>query len=92
LGKEKQKVNTYSMSCCPPTIITFYNVPSTTVDYSQALRDLHGRVPKVEVSYWDEDNDEYYLSTANRVSLHGSPVSSIIVDHGGSGTGILRIT
>jgi hypothetical protein len=80
------------MSCCTPTIFPFYNVATSTIDYSPLLREKYGRVPQVQVSYYDEEADEYYVSNnSTRVSLSGNPVNSIAVDHGGAASGIVRI-
>lgn len=79
------------MTCCTPTIFPFYNIANSTIDYSAVLRNKYGRVPQVEVLYWDEDAQEYTLSNNPGVSLSGNPVNSIEVNHGGLQTGIIRV-
>lgn len=80
------------MSCCAPTIVPFYNVASSRVNYTDTLRNTYGNVPKVEVSYFDEDNNEFYISNnQTRVSLSGNPVNMININHGGPASGVIRI-
>jgi hypothetical protein len=56
------------------------------------MRQRHGSVPKVEVHYFDEENNNFYLSTnQSTVTLLGNPVSSIHVDNGGPSSGIIKI-
>lgn len=79
------------MSCCPSNIVTFSNQEQTVINYSEALRNQFGRVPKVQVSYFDPVSSDYYISNnQTAVALIGNPVSQIRVDHGGLSSGIIK--
>lgn len=80
------------MSCCPPTIIPFSNVPFSEFGYSELMRTQHGSVPKVEVLYFDTETNEFYLSTSqSTVTLSGNPVNNVYVDHGGPNSGVIKL-
>lgn len=75
------------MNCCPPTIVSFGNVSSTTINYSPSLAALYGVDPNVQVYY--KDGTEYVLSDdQNEVKFNGV---DIVVDHGGIAVGFLKI-
>lgn len=80
------------MSCCTPTIFPFANVVSSTIDYNAGLRAKYGRVPQVQVLYYDSEAGELLVSNnTTRIALTGNPVNSIAIDHGGMQSGIIRI-
>lgn len=80
------------MSCCLPYIQAFSNKEISIINYPQSLRDVYGRVPQVQVLYWDVYANEYYVShTSTRVALTGNPVDTITINHGGLATGIIKI-
>lgn len=79
------------MSCCPSNIVTFFNQEQTEITYSEANRLQFGRVPKVQVSYYDPISNDYYISNnQTSVALIGNPVSQIRVNHGGVSTGLVK--
>jgi hypothetical protein len=77
------------MSCCPQNIIPFNGVSSSTIVYTQAMRNQWGRVPRIEIIY--ADNGEYYVANQLGVRMYGSPVNQIVIDHGGPQTGIIKL-
>lgn len=78
------------MSCCTPTIIPFFNTPSSTIGYGPSLQSQYGLAPNVTVSYWD---GAQYVAAGimTQIKFDGYPVTSITVDHGGISTGLLKI-
>lgn len=75
------------MSCCTPTIQPFFNASSTTISYSPFMVEQYGSQPDVQVFY--KEGTEYVLSNdMNAVVFNGS---TIVVDHGGPNTGIIKI-
>lgn len=78
------------MSCCSPTIISFFNTSSTTIAYGPGLQLQYGQVPNVTVSYWDGTK---YVSAGimTQIKFVGFPLIQITVDHGGPATGLLKI-
>lgn len=80
------------MPCCNPSVTTFFNVPSTTIGYGPSMQSQYGAAPKVTVLYWDEANEQYVAAGVfTSISFVGYPVNQIVVDHGGPGTGIIKI-
>lgn len=78
------------MSCCNPTITTFFNVPSTTIGYGPSMQAAYGDAPKVTVVYWD--GTQYVAAGIfTSVSFVGFPVTSIVIDHGGAATGLIKL-
>lgn len=75
------------MSCCPYFITPFNNASVTTIDYGPLIQAEYGRRPTVVVYY--RDNGELVLSDEmNRVEV---TEDSIIVDHGGPASGIVKV-
>ena len=77
------------MSCCTPTIKSFFNALITTIPYTATMQAQYGPTPEVEVWYWDSTNSRYY------VNYLGSEVvfqaNTITIDHGGISRGIVKI-
>lgn len=74
------------MTCCPATIVTFTNQPSSTIGYTGGLAEQYGPEPNVQVFY--KEGTEFVQSEFSEVKFNGS---TIIVDHGGLNTGIIKI-
>lgn len=78
------------MACCPDTKFSFFNTSTTSIAYTPALRELYGNTPHVEVLYWD--GTQYVRQGIfTEVRLVGSPVTSIVIDHGGISQGMVKI-
>lgn len=78
------------MSCCAPTIIPFFNTPTSTVAYGPSMQLQYGLAPNVNVSYWD--GTQYVAAgIMTQIKFDGYPVTVITVDHGGSYTGLIKI-
>lgn len=79
------------MSCCNPTIISFFNVATSTVSYGPSMQLQYGLAPNVNVSYWD--GTQYVAAgIMTQVKFDTYPVTSIMIDHGGGlATGIIKI-
>jgi hypothetical protein len=78
------------MPCCNPTIIPFFNTPSTTISYGPAMATQYGAAPKVTVVYWD---GVQYVAAGimTQIKFDTFPVTSIVVDHGGPAIGLIKI-
>lgn len=78
------------MSCCSPTIIPFFGVPVSTINYGPSLVLQYGPVPKVDVLYWD---GVQYVSAGitTQMKFDAVPATVITVDHGGPATGLIKI-
>lgn len=77
------------MSCCNPTIITFFNSATTTVAYGPGLQSQYGPVPNINVSYWD--GTQYVAAGIMTQVKFDYPVTNIMIDHGGPATGLIKI-
>jgi hypothetical protein len=81
--------------CCnEPTIVKFFNQARTEIFYSASLRTKHGTYPSVLVYYYqatEEDGELIAGGYLTRVSWVGLPPTKIVVDHGGTATGIIKI-
>lgn len=78
--------------CCPSTTVQFINKSQSTIPYTEQMRDLYGRVPRVQIAYFDPEANDYYISNNQTlVKLTGNPVSNIVIDHGGVSTGMVKI-
>lgn len=78
------------MSCCAPTIIPFFNTPTSTISYGPSMALQYGQAPNVTVSYWD--GTQYVAMGIMTQIKFDYPVTSITVDHGGSpSTGLIKI-
>jgi hypothetical protein len=79
------------MACCNPTIIPFFNTPSTTFGYGPSMASQYGQAPKVDVLYWDGTQ---YVSAGimTQVKFDTYPVTQVTVDHGGNSTGLIKIS
>lgn len=78
-----------------PYISAFTNKATSEIPYPASLAALYGPYPKVEVLYWDEEASEYYLSGSfTRVSFSQSVKTGnrINIDHGGSNSGVVKIS
>lgn len=75
------------MSCCPESITTFAGVSSTTVPYNGE----YGANPKVTVVYL-QDGVWVASGIMTHVSMIGTPVTQVKVDHGGVSTGIIKLS
>lgn len=76
------------MICCEPTIVPFTNEATKEIPYSAAMIEKYGSTPNTQVYY--QEGTEYVLSDdANRVDFNGT---RILVDIGGLGIGIIKIT
>jgi hypothetical protein len=76
--------------CCEETKFQFNNASTTTIAYSDAMRDMYGTQPRVFVWYYDPVTGEFYLSTFFTVIKFNG--SNINIDHGGPSTGIVVVT
>lgn len=76
------------MSCCTPIIKTFLSETETVIPYPSSSQDIYGPAPTVKVLYLIEG--EYVESTGflTAISLHEN---QIVVNHGGSASGIIKI-
>lgn len=74
-------------TCCDQMITSFNNVASQVIAYGADKQALYGSRPNVQVYF--KDGTEYVLSDDfNNVTFTGS---SIVLDFGGSNTGIIKI-
>jgi hypothetical protein len=79
------------MSCCNPLIVPFFNASSTSIAYGPSLQSQFGLAPNVSVNYWD--GTQYVnAGITTQVKFDTYPVTVITVDHGGSNTGIIKIS
>lgn len=78
------------MSCCNPTIIPFFNTPTTTVAYGPAMQSQYGQAPNVTVSYWD-GTQFVAAGIMTQVKFDTFPVTQIDIDHGGIASGLIKI-
>ncbi len=81
------------MPCCQPYVQGFVNVSVITVPYSAQMLSDFGTRPKVQVLLQDSVTGEFvYTQFFIHKELVGFPVTtSVVVDLGGPGTGIVRI-
>ena len=77
-------------TCCIPTKVQFINADTTTIVYTQAMRDSYGTQPRVFVYYYDSTTGEFYQSTFFTV-MHFDG-NNITVDHGGNSSGFIVVT
>lgn len=76
------------MTCCAPTIVPFTNEATKEIPYGDVMQEIYGSTPNIQVYY--REGTEYVLSDdANRVDFNGE---RILVDFGGTATGIIKIT
>lgn len=75
------------MSCCPQSITSFAGVSVTNVHYNGE----YGAEPTVTVVYY-QDGAWRSQGVATGVSLIGTPVNTVRVDHGGPATGIIKLS
>ena len=80
------------MGCCIPYQFPYANIASSTIQYTDDMKRNLGPYPKVEVLALDPDTGEF-------VSTNGIPGSEIKfdgnqikIDHGGMGTGIVKVS
>lgn len=75
------------MNCCEPTILPFTNQSTTSIVWDANKQSLYGSRPNVQVYY--KEGAEYVLSDdMNAVVFDGSTIE---VDHGGVGTGFVKV-
>lgn len=69
------------MSCCPNDIISFTAVDTTTIPYT-------GLTPLVSVWYLQPDNTYQEAGVFTQIQV---TATDIIIDHGGTATGYVKI-
>lgn len=76
------------MSCCPFTETPFVSTASTTIPYDGT----YGTIPNVQVLY-EVDGVWYNMGVLTSIQLIGAPgpITSIVVDHGGVATGVVKV-
>lgn len=75
------------MTCCVPTILSFTNQPSMTINYSAAMQEQYGPQPNVQV--YIKEGEEFVLSDdMSGVVFDGV---NIVADFGGVNTGFVKI-
>lgn len=74
-----------------PIIEFFYNQTVSIVQYPWQVKQVLGRVPNVQVFYWDKVTYEYVTGNlpSSRVVFTGGTIE---VDHGGPETGIIKVS
>lgn len=71
---------------CEPTIITFTNQSTLTINYTQMLRDAYGDVPSIQV--WISDGTDL-VNMGITAALDTYPPNILSFDFGGPATGIV---
>lgn len=81
------------MSCCPSTILNFFNVATYSFPYTPAMVAAYGSKPRVDVYVYDLVALEFYTNNG------AVPVSQIIfdganvnIDNGGIASGYVKIS
>lgn len=80
------------MACCTPYEFPFSNVAFSSIPYTDDMKANLGPMPKIEVYYWDDLAQEYYLLNgipSSQIKFTGNTVE---VDHGGLNTGFVKVS
>jgi hypothetical protein len=78
-------------SCCDKFSFPFSNVAFTDIVLTADIQQQVGPFPKVQITYYDPETDDYYLVNG----IPGVPVSInsgvLHIDHGGPNTGFIKL-
>lgn len=74
---------------CSPTIVTFVSVATLTIPYTALLQDKYGTFPTVQV--WVYDGSGQLINMGITAGFDTYPPSNILLDFGGTASGIVVI-
>lgn len=75
---------------CDPTFITFTNQSTLSIPYTASMVAKYGNVPTIKV--WIYDTDGTLVNMSVRQALDTYPPTQILIDLGGTATGVLKIS
>lgn len=78
-------------ACCPYTVLNFAGVDTSIFPYTAAMKISYGAKPKVDVFYFNSEDNSFTNNNGIPVSEVKFDGDYIYINHGGPASGYVKI-